>query len=180
MPLPFFRVQTTMHFHNHLCWYLDNTFCGSLHATYSTGFDVQTFMTILCFGITAIGLVMLGKHIMQALLNVSKHIRQHKNGMKKWHWWDVLEVHTQRVPPWCAHPSSRLGCSLLGDTGYLDPARRLPLTQQADAAHGHHRSGDLVGCDQSVRPGPHFPNVGCSSTSAAPRVAVQMLRVLRL
>eukprot|EP00908_Phaeocystis_cordata_P001068 Transcript_11143.p1 GENE.Transcript_11143~~Transcript_11143.p1 ORF type:complete len:693 (-),score=59.63 Transcript_11143:840-2717(-) len=83
--------KTTMHFHNHLCWYLDNTFCGSLHATYSTGFDVQTFMTILCFGITAIGLVMLGKHIMQALLNVSKHIRQHKNGMKKWHWWDVLE-----------------------------------------------------------------------------------------
>ena len=75
-------------------------------------------MTILCFGLTAIGLVMLGKHIMEALLNVNKHVRQHKKGLKKWHWWDVLEVHTQRVPPWCAHPSSRLAapCSVTQDT----------------------------------------------------------------
>ena len=93
-------------------------------------------------------------------------------------------AHPARAALVCA-PLVTTGCSLLGDTGYLDPARRLPLTQQAHAAHGHHGSGDLVGCDQSVRPGPHFPNVGCSSTSAGSvrlvprRVSSTLLAIFR-
>lgn len=48
-----------MHFNNHICWYLDNTFCGSLHATHASGFDVKVFFGVLCIGLWMCGFLLL-------------------------------------------------------------------------------------------------------------------------
>lgn len=67
--------KTTMHFHTHFCWYLDNTFCGSLHATYEKGIEVDTMMAGICFGLWCIGFCVFLRQLMRVISGLanSKH-----------------------------------------------------------------------------------------------------------
>jgi len=67
-----------MHFNNHICWYLDNTFCGSLHATHSSGFDIHIFMAILCLILWTIGFIMLLKQLVNAGLTIKSQVKRRK------------------------------------------------------------------------------------------------------
>ena len=65
-----------MHFNNHLCWYLDNTFCGSLHATQALGFDVRIFSGVVCIGLWLSGILMLLKALIEAGDRIKRQVKR--------------------------------------------------------------------------------------------------------
>jgi hypothetical protein len=68
--------KTSMHFNNHICWYLDNTFCGSLHATQALGFDVKVFSGVVCIGLWLSGILMLLKALIDAGDRIKRQVKR--------------------------------------------------------------------------------------------------------
>ena len=69
-------LQTSVHFNNHICWYLDNTFCGSLHATQALGFDVKVFSGVVCIGLWLSGILMLLKALIDAGDRIKRQVKR--------------------------------------------------------------------------------------------------------
>ena len=60
-----------MHFHNHFCWYLDNTFCGSLHESYES-FDVEVLLGVVGLGLWTIGLCVFLRQLVKVIRRILK------------------------------------------------------------------------------------------------------------
>lgn len=65
-----------MHFNNHICWYLDNTFCGGLHASNASGFDVQICAGVILISFWIVGMLMLFKDLVEAGFRIKRQIRR--------------------------------------------------------------------------------------------------------
>ena len=65
-----------MHFNNHLCWYLDNTFCGGLHESEASGVNVQIVAGAILVSLWLVGMLMLFKALMDAGFRIKRQIRR--------------------------------------------------------------------------------------------------------
>ena len=66
--------KTAMHFNNHICWYLDNTFCGGLHESKASGVDVQIVAGVILISFWVIGMLMLFKEMLEAGFRIKRQI----------------------------------------------------------------------------------------------------------
>ena len=93
-------VQTTMHFHTHLSWYLDNTFCGGLHQTYRS-FDIETCLTVILMLLWLVGFCLLARQIFRVVKAARKAL-----ATKGMDFWDGFEA--SHHPQSCtARPTSK-------------------------------------------------------------------------
>jgi hypothetical protein len=65
-----------MHFNNHICWYLDNTFCGGLHESEASGVNVQIVAGAILVSFWLVGMLMLFKALMDAGFRIKRQIRR--------------------------------------------------------------------------------------------------------
>ena len=119
-----------MHFNNHICWYLDNTFCGSLHDTQAAGFDVKVVSGVLCIGLWLCGIFMLFKDLFDAGARVKRQVQRRNMRLRA-----ALEVPLARTCYSTARASFEQAGPLAGDSA---PCFRELVAQQARASSPHH------------------------------------------
>ena len=66
--------RSVAHFHTHLCWYLDNTFCGQLHAAYARGeANLDELLQGILFAIWACAIAVFAWELFRAMQLTMKH-----------------------------------------------------------------------------------------------------------
>lgn len=104
--------KTTMHFHTHFCWYLDNTFCGSLHSTYETGIEVDVMMAGICFGLWVIGFFAFLLQLFRVISSLAN--TKHKSCE------DAIEAVTLQVSDCLAHNKMMMLLLIICPVVYMD------------------------------------------------------------